>query len=54
MDTISASDPRDLHKIQNWGESIALLSVIVVIILVIIIFFIIATSSKKKKKKVCI
>ena len=25
MDTISASDPRDLHKIQNWGESIALI-----------------------------
>ena len=25
MDAISASDPRDLHKIQNWGESIALI-----------------------------
>ena len=25
VDTISASDPRDLHKIQNWGESIALI-----------------------------
>ena len=25
MDTISASDPRDLHKIQNRGKSIALI-----------------------------
>ena len=25
MDIISASDPRDLHKIQNWGKSIALI-----------------------------